>query len=247
MRLEHAELPESLSRPLPGITEAVRHFMGTTEGVSNRPRALSWDFCLEHFSDPERVKSDRQASCMQLGYYLASWGMLRGSSYLFKSTNARHYLPVLDVIEEYTPSMAGLTPDRFSEEPVQDLLLDAYRDLGDALLPEGGRRITLVTKVMMGVWGVFPSLDTYFLKTFRGLASDYGWSEFFSRFDRSTIARVGDFYIQNRDEIDALSARYQTMDFDSGQASGRTIPPAKIIDIYGFSANFNRHALDTLY
>lgn len=26
-------------------------------------------------------------SCLQLGYYLASWGMLRGSTYLFAEAN----------------------------------------------------------------------------------------------------------------------------------------------------------------
>lgn len=73
--------------------------MGGPEGVGTHARVLSWDFCFEHFADLERVRGDRQASCMQLGYYLARWGMLRGSSYLFKNTNARHYLQALDVIE----------------------------------------------------------------------------------------------------------------------------------------------------
>lgn len=246
MRPEHSDISDCVSASLPGIIKTVKLFMGTTEGIGSHQRSLSWDFCFEHFSDLERVKLNRQASCMQLGYYLASWGMLRGSSYLFKNTNARHYLPVLDVIERYTPAMIGLTPDRFSEEPTQDLLIAAYRDLGDSLLPAGGRRITLVTKVMMGVWGIFPSLDTYFLRTFRGLARDHGCFTSFSRFDRSTIFSVGEFYLQHQEEIDGLSARYQTMNFETGEPSGHPIPPAKIIDIYGFSAGFNRHALDAL-
>jgi hypothetical protein len=44
-----------------------------------------------------------EMSCLQLGYYLASWGMLRGSSYLFRETNARHYQASIEVIERYNP------------------------------------------------------------------------------------------------------------------------------------------------
>lgn len=112
------------------ISSVVENFMNGPAGVGSHVRVLSWDFCFEYSSDLERVRKDRQSSCMQLGYYLASWGMLRGSSYLFKSTNARHYLQALDVIETYTPEMAGLTPTHFGTQRSQQLLVSVYQDLG---------------------------------------------------------------------------------------------------------------------
>lgn len=175
---------------------------------------------------------------MQLGYYLASWGMLRGSSYLFKETNARHYLQALDVIERYTPELSGITPAQFGERQVQDLLVSVYRELGAALLPVGRRRITLVTKTMMGVWGVFPSLDTYFMKTFGALATASGKRNLINKFGSDTVELIGEFYDTHQGEIDRLAASYQTVDFVSGLASGRNIPVAKVIDIYGFGASY---------
>lgn len=177
---------------------------------------------------------------MQLGYYLASWGMLRGSSYLFKNTNARHYLQALDVIERYSSEMREFTPAGFGTQQNQELLVSAYQELGDALLSEGGRRITLVTKTMMGVWGVFPSLDSYFVQTFGAIAKERNKSNLFSKFSAETVELIGEFYDTHQKEIDRLAASHQTVDFVSGLPSGRSIPAAKVIDIYGFGAAYYR-------
>ena len=223
-----------------GISSVVESFMGGPNGVGSHARVLSWDFCFEHFSDVERVRRDRQASCMQLGYYLASWGMLRGSSYLFKNTNARHYFQALDVIERYTPEMDGLAPAHFCTQGSQELLVSAYQELAAALLPKGGRRITLVTKTMMGVWGVFPSLDSYFMQTFGAIAQERNKARVFSKFGVNTVELIGEFYATHKQEIESLASAYQTVDFDSGLPSGRNIPAAKVIDIYGFGAAYYR-------
>lgn len=231
----HNPVPESGA-----ITSVVESFIGGPGGAASHARVLSWDFCFEHFADVERVRRDRQASCMQLGYYLASWGMLRGSSYLFKNTNARHYLQVLEVIERYTPEMAGLSPAHFGTQRSQELLVSAYQEMAAALLPEGGRRITLVTKTMMGVWGVFPSLDSYFMQTFGAIAKERGKGRVFSKFGVNTVEHIGEFYDTHQREIDRLATAYQTVDFASGLPSERNIPAAKVIDIYGFGAAYYR-------
>lgn len=221
------------------ISGVVEQYMGGPTGVClyNRPR--SWDFCYNHFLDLEQVTADRQASSMQLGYYLASWGMLRGSGYLFKKTNARHYLDVLRLVEEYDKDVRGITPERFGEVKVQELLVSLYNDLAARLLPEGGRRITLVTKTMMGIWGVFPSLDQYFVNTFKDLAKSSGHPRVFSRFTANTIDYIGEFYTAHREELDDLAAGYRTVDFYTGEASNHQYPVAKVIDIYGFTAAFS--------
>lgn len=232
--------PQSVPELADGeITSVVGNYMGALHGICQSPRPQSWDFCYEHFSDLDRVLSDRQASCMYLGYYLASWGMLRGSTYLFRSTNARHYLKVIDVMCDYDAELRGVTPERFGERDIQELLVSAYRDIGNALLPDGGARITLVTKILMGIWGVFPSIDTYFLRTFRRLEKDAGRRGGFWRFSAKTVDFVGDFYDVHKQEIDRLASAYQTVDFETGESSGRNLPAAKIIDIYGFNAAFN--------
>ena len=225
--------------PAGTISSVVEQYMGGSTGICSYERPQSWDFCYNHFRDLERVTADRQASAMQLGYYLASWGMLRGSGYLFKKTNARHYLGVLALVEEYDEEVRNITPEQFGEIQVQRLLVSLYNDLAAQLLPEGGRRITLVTKTLMGIWGVFPSLDSYFVNTFKKLAKSAEEPNFFSRFTANTIEFVGEFYAEHREEFDNLAAGYRTVDFHTGEASDHPYPVAKVIDIYGFNTAFN--------
>lgn len=223
------EVRKSIGDGPDAVSRVVEQYMGGPNGVCAYDRPRSWDFCYNYFSDLYQVTADRQASSMQLGYYLASWGMLRGSGCLFKKTNAWHYLGVLDVVEEYDEDMRGITPERSGEAEVQKLLVSLYKELAAQLLPEGGRRITLVTKTMMGIWGVFPSLDRYFVNTFKDLAKSSGHSRVFSSFTGDTIDFIGEFYAAHRDELDDLAAGYRTVDFYTGEASNHQYPAAKIV------------------
>ena len=76
-----------------------------TDDLGPDARYASFDYCFNYFrSFRERDRTadiaaprNLQMSCLQLGFYLASWGMLRGSSTLLRKS-ARHYEPVIDVI-----------------------------------------------------------------------------------------------------------------------------------------------------
>ena len=75
------------------------------QGVGPLERYASFDYCFNHFqSFRERGKVDQlaspeymQLSCLQLGFYLASWGMLRGSTFLF-TKSAKVYEGVVHAI-----------------------------------------------------------------------------------------------------------------------------------------------------
>lgn len=222
------------------LTGTVNQFMSGAGMMQGEGRARSWDFCYEHFRDTDRVQSDLQASCMQLGYYLASWGMLRGSTYLFKNTNARHYLGALEVIARHDAAMLSVTPAQYGDAEIQKLLTQVYSDLRSALLPRDATHLTLVTKTMMGVWGVVPSFDLYFMRTFRGLAETRAERGAMRRFGSDTIELLGEFYSEHRNEIGALSTAHTTVDFATGTSTGRSIPAAKVIDVFGFGQSYYR-------
>lgn len=218
-----------------GIAHVVQRFMGAEDGLFTTDRARSWDFCYEYFRNSDHVAANQQTSCLQLGYYLASWGMLRGSTYLFKNTNARHYIRALEIIADNNDQMRAISPANYGETDTQKFLVDTYRRLGDALLPEGGRRITLVTKTMMGVWGVVPSFDKFFMTTFCKLAETPQERSALQKFNEGTLDLLGRFYAAHKHEVDEVASTYTTLDFASGQSTGNNIPTAKVLDIFGFS------------
>lgn len=222
------------------ITSAVEGFLRSDDGRSPEEyrRERSWDFCFNYFQDNDTPTQGMELSCLQLGYYLASWGMLRGSSYLFRETNARHYRAAIEIIERYNPEMREIDQQPFGDADAQKLILAAVADLTGALLPKGGASRTLVSKVMMGTWGTIPSFDTYFVKGFRSLAETKDKAAFNTIRSRS-LTLLGEFYEQNRTEIDSVMEQHTTLDFHTGEFTDRPLSRAKIIDMFGFYTGFN--------
>lgn len=200
-------------------------------------RERSWDFCFNYFQENSTPTQDMELSCLQLGYYIASWGMLRGSTYLFRETNARHYQSTIEVIERYNPEMRELNDRPLFDPKAQELTLAAYADLRRAILPKGGTALTLVTKVMMGVWGTVPSFDKYFIMGFRSLGEGREKAAFNTLGIRS-LSLLEEFYGQNKMEIEGLARAYKTLDFTSGKLTERRFTCAKIVDMYGFSLGY---------
>jgi hypothetical protein len=67
-------------------------------------RYLSFDYAYNYFYkfNETKFKDDLEKSCLQLGFYLASWGMYRGSTFLLKS-NMKHFQEIINYIS-YLPS-----------------------------------------------------------------------------------------------------------------------------------------------
>lgn len=223
------------------ITPNVERFLGIESGdrVPSTGRGRSWDFCFNYyFQDHPQPTRDIELSCLHLGYYLASWGMLRGSSYLARETNVSHYVQAVQVIEAANPGMRGIDADRYHEGDVRALLLETYSGLYKVLLPKGGRGVTLVSKVMMGVWGVLPSFDRYLIKGFRRLADSPAEQSAFNQPSDRSLTLLGEFYFTHATEIDRLAKEFTTVDFSTGQPTDRHLTRAKIIDMFGFQSGY---------
>ncbi len=79
---------------------------------------------------------------------------------------------------------------------------------------------TLVTKIMLGVYGNVPAFDTFFRK---GLEV--------STFGRKSLKKVADFYAHYKDLIDNYAQKTCTFDFHTGKATQRRYSKAKIVDM----------------
>ena len=62
-------------------------------------RERSYDHCFNYFADAEDLEADMEKSCALLGFYLASWGMYRGSTFLQRETNSSHFVDVIRFIQ----------------------------------------------------------------------------------------------------------------------------------------------------
>ena len=188
-------------------------------------RYTSFDYCYNHFqlhrergALPELVVgSNLQLSCLHLGFYLASWGMLRASSILLQRS-VKHYAPVIQVIASCPAAIWSVDAECYTEANCS-LVMETAQQIR-AALPDGPSDI-LITKIMLGVFGCVPAFDTYFKKGFGA------WT-----FGRKALMRVADFYGDNADVIDGH--RVLTLEFDTGLGTARRYTRAKVIDMIFF-------------
>jgi hypothetical protein len=202
---------------------------GDANGIGGRTpdaRFSSYDYCYNYFRDyveegkVQDISSENnvQESCLQLGFYLASWGMMRGSGFLLKKS-LRSYIPVIRTIAETDSSVWHIDVDSYSDESL-DAIIDTKKRLAERFAPNRPSD-TLLSKIMLGVFGNVPAFDTYVRKAF-GVHT----------FNRNALAKIQDFYKEHKPNFD--SYHIKTLDFMSGQTTGHEYTNAKLIDMYGF-------------
>ena len=199
-------------------------YLGAREPTA---RYASFDYCFNYFqlhreqaTLPELLRGDAlQLSCLHLGFYLASWGMLRGSADLLQRS-VKILVPLIEVVANSPREIWEMDPNGYGDGRCPVVFDTAHRIA--ATLPIGASDI-LVTKVMLGTFGCVPAFDTYFKKGF-GVA----------KFGPKALRKIGEFYAANADIIE--KNRVQTLEFASGEATARRYSRAKVIDMIFFVA-----------
>lgn len=185
-------------------------------------RYASFDYCFNYFQsfrdEPRRLvaRDQMQTSCLQLGFYLASWGMFRGSTDLLQHS-ARYLQRVIQEIASAPRTMWGMDVDQYAEGA--PMIVEMAERLTGAL--EGGASDTLTTKILLGTFGAVPAFDTYFKRGFKV------WT-----FNVKSLTAIGDFYRRHSSEIDRY--REPTLAFETGAPTSLRYTRAKVIDMVFF-------------
>jgi len=216
------------------IPDRIRAYHGVlTEKEHHRYR--SWEHCYRFFRSitPPGISAARDNAALQLGFYLARWGMYRGSSFLLNHTYTIH-LRAIDCLS--APELRPLWERDFgSQENDCDFiptLLDAVsaiRDAYEPFLPTD----TLITKVLLGTLGCLPACDKYFLVGFRSEGFSY------SDLNRPFIERLLDFCRSNMAALRNEQERIATAD-------GIRYPLMKLVDMYFWQIGYEADASDAV-
>lgn len=156
------------------LNKTVATYYRNASGPHHRYR--SWEHCYGYFRRMRdgQISRDRDRAAIELGFYLASWGMYRGSSFLLQYAYTIHR-PIIDLIFEarfeklWNTDFGSSDADR-QFKPVLLELIDgiskAYRPFAHAI-GSASPTDTLITKVILGTLGSLPACDRYFVKGFR--------------------------------------------------------------------------------
>ncbi|MHB8626645.1 MAG: hypothetical protein ACYDBJ_05405 [Aggregatilineales bacterium] len=205
-------------------------------------RNASFDYCFNYFQTARErgeisaLANDEnlEKSCLHLGFYLASWGMLRGSSFLLKGSSLAVFKRVIEAIANAEPLIWELDVDKY-EAPAIEAILDFGKRLAIAFHPHE-TRVTdaLKTKIVLGVFGNVPAFDSFFTGAFRAANSNKRVG-----FNRTALENVARFYNDHQSAIDSWCDRTTTLDFSKGETTSRHYTRGKVIDMIFFQQGFD--------
>ena len=212
------------------VKKSINQFLegnGKNKGRKSDERYASFDFCYNYFySFYKRNKLDEladeknlQMSCLQLGFYLASWGMMRGSSFLLEKS-VKNYKNLIVAISKMNPKLWEIDVDKYDEDNIR-LLLNCKQQIIEVLGKENKPSDTLITKIMLGVFANIPAYDQYFRKSLK-----------LHSVNKKSLLKIKKFYNENKETFDSF--KIHTFDFLTSQETDIIYPKAKLIDMYGF-------------
>ncbi|MBO7241678.1 MAG: hypothetical protein J6U90_04435, partial [Methanobrevibacter sp.] len=154
-----------------------------------------------------KTNPDIDKLSIHLSFYLASWGMYRGSSFLLQKDYKIHEEAVKEIIKEEYDSLVAI---KFNElkgenlekmEKLNSFLRQHYRKTAEKDEDEKISDI-LITKILLGTLGCVPAYDQYFSKGFRKFNVLGSFSNKEGKLNEKSIMRLAEFYEKYEKELE---------------------------------------------
>ena len=180
-------------------------------------RSRSWEHCYRVFRDARTDPSpDYDYLSLHLAFYLASWGMYRGSSFLLQK-DYKVLSPVVEkVLKPEHDCLFGLACTDLREPEVQERLKNVSDNIANHFGPirdeVAGREVespvspVLITKILMGTLGCVPAYDRFFvdgIKKYKVTTQEYS---------PESVLRLAKFYEAHNDRLEEARRGMRTDD-----------------------------------
>ncbi|WP_028486728.1 hypothetical protein [Thiomicrorhabdus chilensis] len=204
------------------ISTKILRFHSQLDGNDNH-RYKSWEHCYSYFIQDKTVID---TACLQMAFYLASWGMYRGSSFLLWKDYLIHKEVVAHLIQH--KHLQKLNFIDTTEKEIKEIfeliswVKNWYQNNIDFVNGEKKKvnvTDTLATKIILGALGCIPAYDRYFIDGIRSKGLSY------SGLKPKNFSSVVNFYKENRNSF--LCAHSEVL-----KRSSVSYPPMKLVDMY---------------
>lgn len=200
-------------KAIDGLIDAAQTFYEEARRDENG-RSRSWEHCYRVFRD---ARTDPSPDCdylsLHLAFYLASWGMYRGSCFIFH----KDYKVLVPVVEEVLKPeydcLFGVACADLRESEVQDRLEKLRDYIADYFGPirdeVAGREVAssvspvLITKILMGTLGCVPAYDRFFqdgVATYKVTTREYSLE---------SVLKLVDFYEEHNDRLEEVRRGFE--------------------------------------
>ena len=222
------------------LINAARTFYDDARAIENG-RSRSWEHCYRVFRDARTDPSpDYDYLSLHLAFYLASWGMYRGSSFLLQKDYKVLSPTVEKILKPEYDCLFGLACADLRNDDVRAQLKELYDDIADDFHPirdqVAGREIespvsqVLITKILMGTLGCVPAYDRFFVDGIKEHKVTTG------EYSLKSVLKLADFYEAHNDRLEEARRGMQCEDL--------IYPQMKLLDMGFWQIGFERDAGD---
>ena len=202
-------------------------------------RSRSWEHCYRVFRDARTDPSpDYDYLSLHLAFYLASWGMYRGSCFIFQKDYKVHTPIVEKILKPEYDCLFGIACVDLREPEVQDRLEELNNYIADDFHPirdqVAGREIespvsqVLITKILMGTLGCVPAYDRFFEEGARYLGLEK------KTYHEKSLLELADIYEEHNDRLEEARRGMRVGDL--------IYPQMKLLDMGFWQVGFERDA-----
>ena len=200
-------------------------------------RSLSWEHCYRVFRDARTDPSpDYDYLSLHLAFYLASWGMYRGSSFLLQ----KDYKVLSPIVEEILKPeydcLFGLACADLRNSDVPEQLEELYKRIAVHFDPireqVAGHKVetpvsqVLITKILMGTLGCVPAYDRFFVDGIKKHKVTTG------EYSPESVLRLAKFYEAHNDRLEEARRGMRTDDL--------IYPQMKLLDMGFWQIGFEK-------
>ena len=200
-------------------------------------RSRSWEHCYRAFRDARTDPSpDYDYLSLHLAFYLASWGMYRGSCFILQKDYKVHTPIVKEILKPEYDCLFGVACVDLRQPEVQERLKTVSDNIAKHFGPirneVAGRKVAssvspvLVTKILMGTLGCVPAYDRFFqdgVATYKVTTQEYSLD---------SVLRLVDFYEEHNDRLEEARRGMQCEDL--------IYPQMKLLDMGFWQIGFDK-------
>ncbi len=200
-------------------------------------RYKSWDNCHQSFS----VSKQAEIHTLELAFYLASWGMYRGSSGLLQKNHLIHQRAVDILFSEESLKLKCNSKNEVVKNNIKDILnlknklADHYSKISFTKGAEKPKPIsptdTLLSKILLGTLGCVPAYDRYFIDGLKEMKVKN------TTFNDASLNELFDF-------IDKKKLELETAQQIILAKTKQHYPVMKILDMYFWQIGYDKEVVE---
>ncbi len=206
-----------------GIQDVIEKYLAEID-ADDYHRCRSWNNCFKTFS----ITEQSELHVLELAFYLASWGMYRGSSGLLQKNHLIHKGAVdivFSTVNQRLKCNQTVEAHRGSIKTILSMKIELANHYRNIHFTKGAASKsisptdTLLSKIILGTLGCVPAYDRYFIKGLKHMKMKH------TSFNEFSLVELFNFIEKNKKEIEQVQKIIKSKTHEH-------YPFMKILDIY---------------